>query len=941
MPAVPFLSRTLSLEAMLSEPQSKRHSQPHLQPITLVRGKLNRPPVTSRLVPRPRLGAILAQGLFAPLTLVCAGAGFGKTTLVSSWLSSAPSNLPGAWLTLDENDSDLSTFLSYFVAALRTLFADACAETLALIQAPHHPPAHLLRATLSNDLLQLPGPFVIVLDDYQVLDGKAVHDLVADLLRHWPAFMHMVLISRHTPPLPLARLRAAGQLVEVRSQHLRFTHEEVGAYLERVLDRPLSEPALTRLEQKTDGWIAGVQLVTLSLAETRDPEAFLSTLASADANVADYLVDEVLSRQPVAIQKFLLTTSVLDRFNAAACEAVMEGDNPGWSIRECLDHIERANLFVTALDSQRQWYRYHPLFQDLLQQKLHSEMGSDAVARLHRRAAAWFAGQNLIEEAARHSKEGNDFEQVALAIERGLVDVLNREDRQMLERWLQVLPEDLVRRRPGLRMVKIWTLHFSWQLGALEQELQQVEQMLAESEALMQVDDVRYLRGQLCELNSQAAFFANAPARSIAYARQAFELLPSAWAFPRGGAILYQGLSMQAMGQGQDAEEALLEQYGSLHDRLDGYALRHLMSLGFVYLFSGQLDKARENAHVLLRQASLSGLPTLQGWAQLFLGTVSFHRNDLESARRYFAEIAEARYKIHALIPRDGLAGLALVQFALGETAETWQTLETLRQLDLDRMGYEGDHTRSLRARLLIMSGDAEGAGRWADESTAPVQDRPLLWLEEPRITRARVLIARNSGDDARRALEALETLYESAERTYKMPHHIEILALQALALDALGDTQPARATLREAVALSVPGGFVRIFVELGPPMARMLEEIARETSAGVAKTIGRILVEFPKPSHPADSLLRQTGPGIWRSELVEPLTERELDVLKLMAERRSDKEIAAALTLSPLTVKRHAINIYAKLNVHGRWDAVVKAEELGILNAKTQTPTH
>ena len=407
-----------------------------------------------------------------PLTLVCAGAGYGKTTLVSSWIESLAAGnastapVPAAWISLDERDSDLGLFLRYFTAALRTMFPDACAETISLLRATRQPPFDLLCATLINEIAALPQEFILVLDDYHLITGAAVPDLFGEFERHWPQPMHMVLLSRYTPVLSLASLRAKGHLTEIRMRDLRFTRDETAGYLELLLRKPLGQRAIELLERCTEGWIAGLQLASLSLHNAENPEGLVAGLSGLDAGFADYLTDDVLARQPAAIVWFLLQTAILDRFCLALCEAAISSEE-GWNARRCLAWVEQHNLFVNALDSHDKWYAYHQLFRDVLLQRAMAELAPDRVSALQRRAAAWFAHRGQVDEAVRYALAAGDREMAAGFVAQGLCEALNREDRPTLDRWLSYFPDGFVQDRADLLIVRGWSLALSWQVGSL------------------------------------------------------------------------------------------------------------------------------------------------------------------------------------------------------------------------------------------------------------------------------------------------------------------------------------------------------------------------------------------------------------------------------------------------------------------------------------------
>jgi LuxR family maltose regulon positive regulatory protein len=913
----------------------------------LLRTKLGRPRLPHNLVVRTRLLEVLSHAIDHQLTLVCAPAGFGKTTLVCTWLErraadqpAAAAFLPTVWLSLDENDSDLNLFLRYMIAALRTIFNEACEETLALLQARQPPPDAVLYATLNNELAELPGEAILVLDDYHTIQGVEVHNLLIELARHWPNPLHLVLISRIEPPIPLTGLRAKGRLHEIRTQDLRFTPEETAAYLSKTQFSLMGESALPMLEKRFEGWPAGLHLAALSMRSAGSQEAVLAALSRENPNITGYLVDEVLSHQVPAIHSFLLKTSILDRFCASLCEAVIEESDPAWNARACLDWIERAELFVILLDDNQGWYRYHHLFQELLQQRLAAEMAPDQVASLHCLASAWFEEHGLIDEALHHALAAGDLDLAARQMSSGLCSVINREDWPTLDRWLRQLPEEKIKQHPELLIIRAWVHNFLWRLDLQAQVVQQVAELLdSEAGARLSAEDLQILRGQVLMLRAQFAYFSNEVEEALVLSKEALALLPTSWTFARGAAMLYLGLSMQANGQIQEAVKLLIYEYESCSDKADIYPLIILQTLGYIYLWTDQLEKARQIGQVLIQGATSSGIITMKNWGDYYLGVACYQSNDLEAADQYFTKILNNRFIAHAAAYRDAVAGLVLIHQIKGESSEARQMVESISRADLEETGTEDSQTSSLRARLMLLQGDLEGAHRWVDTFTSPPPDQALLWLEEPQVTRVRVLAARGADADLNLALQILDTLDEIADRTHKIRYKIEILALRALALDAVaqravGDTSQADAALMQALDLAQPGGSIRVFVDLGVPMQRMLRRIARQDHS--MEMIRRILAAFqeddknlPGSASPAEP---RRQPSLANSTLAEPLTRRELEVLTLLRDPLSIKEIALKLNISYATASRHTVNIYAKLGVNGRWNAVTRAEELNIL---------
>lgn len=904
--------------------------------IPLIRAKLYRPPVGQFYVDRPRLNEQLDRGLEGALTLVCAPAGFGKSTMISAWLDGLDAPLPSAWLSLDERDSDITVFTRYLIAALRTISPDACPETLRLLDAPELAPLPHIAALLDNEIAALPPRFVLVLDDYSNITDDRVHELLNELLRHAPPPMHLVLIARRDPPLRLTGLRARGLLAEVRTPGMRFTREEIAAYLRRALPQHTDPALLAQFEQVTEGWGAGLHLTALALRAAAPPEASLVARLSGDAHVTEYLFDEVFSLQPALIQSFLLRTAILDRYCASLASAVLGGDNPGCDAPACIEQIKRADLFIMSLDGRNEWHRYHHLFQSFLLERLAAECSPDQINALQARAASWFAARGLIDEALHHALVAGNHDLAIEVVERGLRNALNLEDAASFERWLSLFPEEIVSSRPGLQIVRAWKLQFSWQLAAQVVILDRVEAMLNSDAARPLTweggSDLRPLRGQIALMRAQQAYFASQPKRAMAFAEEALAHLPQSWVYARGAAVLYSALGRWSAGEGAGLAQSLLDRYESLADKMDTYALRHLLAVCFISVQAGQLERARQAAEAMLHQGQRSGSALIQNWARYFLGLVHLERDELTEADQHFSILTAHRYTTFMAALHDGFAGMALVHQARGDSAAAQQTVQALSEIDLERVGMEDVRTGALRARLQLRQGDVEPAGRWADAFTAPVPDQPILWMDTPHLTRARILIARNRGSDLPAALEILDAVFDVAERTHNATHMMRVLALRALALEMMGEREGAQIAMKDAVALARPGGLIRVFVDLGPPMQAMLRRLSRQGDE--TESIRRILNAFPDSGSTsvAPDASVERSPDRGNGSLVEPLTARELEILELLRGNLSDKEIARELIISLATVQRHTANIYGKLGVHRRSDAVAEAEALGLL---------
>jgi LuxR family transcriptional regulator, maltose regulon positive regulatory protein len=922
-----------------------------MRTVELLDTKLQRPRIPPHYVPRSRLIERLDQGAQQPLTLVCAAAGYGKTTLVSSWIEgfaagtgAATTPLPVAWISLDERDSDLGLFLRYFIAALRTIFPNACAATSNLVRAPRQPSFDLLCTTLSNELAHLPQDFILVLDDHHAIGGTAVPDFLHELARHWPQPLHLVLISRHVPALSLAALRAKGQLTEIRTADLRFTPDETAAFLAQSLRTPLSKSTVELLERQSEGWIAALQLAALYLREAGDPEALLASLSGSDAEFVEYLADDVLSQQPAPVLSFMYQTAILDHFRMALCEAVVEVEDPAWSVRRCVDWLERRNLFLIPLDSHKEWYRYHHMFRSMLLKRLSEELEHRRITGLQRSAAAWFAEQGLIEEALRYALAADDLDLAAQFVNQGLCDVLNREDRPTLERWLGLFRREFIQNRADLLIVKAVSQNIASQLNPMSQTVQRAAVLLeaADRGTLVEAES-KIWHGLLALMSAAVAYFVNDLAGAVGWSDDALALLPEAWSFARGATRIYQSLAMQAAGQGPEAVRLLIHNLEGYGDR-PGYTLRLLLALGGLYYAQAEdLQKVVQTAQRLLEGAERSELRIVQSWGLCLLGLAHYQRNDLAAARPCLARLLDYKYSGNITAVHDGLRHLVLVHHIMGEQAEAWRMLQILVQFDLELIGHEADETHALRAQLWLLSGNLASAAAWADSFTAPVAVRGWPVHDPPHLIKAQVLVARGTAVDVQSALEILNELVDIADRSHNVRLHIPVLALRALALGTQGQAGEAGDSLRslqEAIDLARSGGFLRVFLDLGPRMRELLSRLPKRDVM-----VRRILAEFDdqatsaatgrEEEKPLDQVVA-AGPTSaahhGHQPLIEPLTPRELEILGLLREPISLKELALRLYISYHTARRHTINIYGKLDVNQRWDAVSKAEALGIL---------
>jgi LuxR family maltose regulon positive regulatory protein len=916
-------------------------TNPHELDNVLLQTKLNQPGVTRDLVVRPRLEKMLERGVAGPLTLVVAPAGFGKTTLVSSWLrerSGADSPpTPAAWLTLDEGDQDRVILLRYFIGALRTIFPDACPMTLNLVNSREDAPTRLLSDMLINELELLPSPFILALDDFYTIRDQTVLDFVNDFVQHWPRRMHMIILSRHDPPLPLAALRARGVLTEIRVRDLRFSSEETAEYFSHSFGDSPDESSLSLLQQQLEGWIAGLKMITLSMGGRYVPRALNSALQDGDVYITDYLVDEVNNVQPPAIQRFLMTVSIVDRFSASLCEALIAGDGD-CDARACLDYIATKDLFVTPLDSSREWYRFHRIFRDFLRRRLADTLTPQQLEALHGRAAQWFAAHDLPDQAIYHALRGGDIDMAARVMIDGLRDVLNREDRPTLERWLQLLPEAYIRQNPDLLVMRGWAHAIRWDYEQLAAVLEQIQALL---DAGKQPALTQLFQGQLATVQGHYAYFFNQYDQAVTYCRNSLALLPEDWRYARSIAGTYLSLSLYSIGRAELAEKFITEQYGLRSQTgLDGEVLRLLISRTINAIHAAHYEAAERTAKTLVRQATTIKSVLQQSWGLYLLGLVSYEWNDVEGAARQFSEGLDVSFGFNLIAWRNAMIGLTFAAHALGDGASALETINQLSQMDLESHGVEADDTAAARARLMLMIGDTEAAERWADQYNTPLaRDTLAPLMGRPQLTKARILIARNAAGDLQTATGILNEFDKLAASSFNVRVTIEVLALRALAKLAQGDSAGARECLIRAVELSRRGLFTRTFVDLGPQMQKLLQQIAGH--GPTMKSVSRLLAAFeggPATAAPAPGVARWDNaaqPPDAADGLYESLTPREREILALMAEPIGLKVIAGRMNITYATARRYTISIYDKFDVHSRWEAIDYAVRNGIISSR------
>lgn len=885
----------------------------------ILQTKLTPPPARTDRVSRPRLTQRVSASLECPLVLVCAPAGYGKTSLLGEWLvAEAGRTAAVAWLSLDDDDNDPTRFLTYLVSALTGAGVMDGDNLLSLMHSPQPPAAKVLLTAVLSRLESFPDRFALILDDYHLIIAQSIHEAMMFLLDHLPARMRLVLTSREDPPLPLARLRGRGQLAEIRADELRFTPEETGQFLGQMLGIKLSAGQIKDLDERTEGWIAGLQLAALAMTGREDVEGFISAFTGSHRFILDYLTEEVLSRQPEPVRSFLLQTSILNRLCSSLCDAVT-GSSGGQAM---IEKIERSNLFLTPLDDERAWYRYHHLFGGMLYRHL-QQTQPDVVPDLHRRASLWFEQHGWVSEAIEHMLLSQDSEQAAGLIDRYGDTLWMRGEITTLARWLEVLPKESIQARPRL------ALNYAFIFGLLgsgvetEQQVLRAEQLLREDKQLPQ-DERTALLGRAAASRASLAVLRGYEANVvIAAGDQSLAQLPETDAYWRSWAMAMVGIAYYVVnGDVAEAErwfeEAITVGETAHNSFTNMTALIHLSKL---HMIQGRIQKAEAACERLLAYA---GGAILSGAGLLNRAAVRYERNDLAGA---LEDVLEGRRILRAYparrVPLPGYVMLGWLKHLHGEETEARdlmrQAVEIIHEHDLRQALFP---VAAWQARLWLAQGDLVAAEHWANEIGATIQADLNPALEFEHMTLARVLMAQGRLDEAQ---ALLARLFTAAHRSGRMGREIGISVLQALVASLQGKTDEALESLVYALTLGEPEGYVRTFVDEGAPMASLLREAkARGIAVGY---VTKLLSAFDMAT-----TVKSPPPGKRIGSDIEVLSERELEVLHLIADGASNRDIAQALVVSLGTVKKHLNNIFLKLDAHSRTQVIAAARKQNLL---------
>ncbi|HVP20350.1 MAG TPA: LuxR C-terminal-related transcriptional regulator [Anaerolineaceae bacterium] len=883
-------------------------------PATVLTTKLYIPPPRPRIVDRPRLIERLNDGLRPgrKLTLVSAPAGFGKTTLVSEWLFSC--DRKAAWLSLDEGDNDFARFLTYLVAALQTVEAKIGGGVLVALQSPQPPPIDSILTALLNEIANVPQDFILVLDDYHVIHTKAIEDALAFLLEHLPPQMHLVIATREDPQLPLARYRARGQLTELRAADLAFTPAESAEFLNLVMGLDLSSEEIAALDSRTEGWVAGLQLAALSMQSHPHTASFIQSFTGSHHFILDYLIEEVLQQQPEGIQTFLLRTSILDRLCGSLCDAVLL--NPTATGQEILEKLERTNLFIVPLDNERRWYRYHHLFADLLLQRLYQQQ-RDGVNEYHLRASQWYEDNGLEVEAFHHAAAAQDIIRVARLIEGHGMPLQFRGALGPVLQWLDAQPAAVLDSRPSLWVMYASACSMAGRLKDVEPKLQSAEMAMQGKEPDA---DTRNLIGHIAAIRALLAAFQNQVDAIISQSQRALEYLRPDNLAVRTATIWKLGIAYQLQGDRDAAARAYSDAISVSQASGNLVVLMSATSgLGNVQEGQNQLYAAAENYHRILQLAG-----DAHQWAaceaHLGLARIFYEWNELDTAEQHAQQgirLAKQVTNNERSVALDVV--LSRVKLARGDLASAAELLgQTSQLMRQDNFMDQSPVVAAAQVITYLQQGDLASAADLAQSHALP-------------ISQARVHLAQGHPSQA---LAVLVPYIEEMEGRGWQDEIIKAMALQAVILNALSEADGAIQVLGAALAMGQPGGFIRTFVDEGEPMRLLIadfrlliEKQPGDRSHHLIDYSERLLAAFPLPS-----IVQQSAISNHQSTNIEPLSKRELEVLRLIAQGLSNREISERLFLSLNTVKGHSRIIFDKLQVKRRTEAVARARELGLM---------
>lgn len=917
-------------------------------PIFLLTTKLHRPLAGDSWVPRPALLARLDRGLAHKLILLSAPPGFGKSALVSQWLAQieanavlpqAPANLPkSCWLSLDEGDNQLIQFLYYLVAAIRTCEPAACPTTQSLLSAAQLPSVAYLANVVVSELSALAVELVLVLDNYHLIHSEAVQQVMRHLLRYLPPGLHLVILARSDPPLHLGRLRIEQQITELRASDLRFSVVETHQFLQRQLTHVVADDALAQLHDRTDGWITALQLASIAL-QHQDPHHFLAEFRGSNRLLVRYLVEEVMGQLSAAIRTFLLRTALVSRFCAPLADALLADYLPQGASQTLIEQVEAQNLFVIPLDQSGEWMRYHDLFRDFLRYQVQRIESPATLARLHQTASAWFVKQGLIEEALHHALAAGDQRAASELLINQLHPILERQlPGPTLMRWLAFFPPAMIQTQPQLLLAQLWLSALGIGPAPSHVQYANIETMIR-SELTLRAELRQVLLADLQVLRGVIAYWGGDPHSAITLLQLALDQQPPTHQFARAQALVHLAGAYICIGEPAVGRTLLhtalavekLQRRPTLMILLGGLAIFHLHAgeLANVIDIARQAVVAVDEFDSPTAWQGIGLVETWYAWAHYLLGMVYYEQNELVTAAHHWQQVETMRYRTNPSVYQGSLLGLALIAQAKQAPDAALAYAETAREFVTEiRRPSLLAISASFEVRLALLNGQTADAVRRTQEIETAASQGVAIGMELPPLTRIRALLAVATPETLTEALTFTTTCLRHAENFHNTLQVVQICTLQALVLHGLGRTEEGWDVLAQALSLGERSGMVRTFLDLGSPLAALLRRYA--PAHGRSAYVKQLLAAFPPVDDPAEPYAPTADYASLHS--ITPLTPREVELLRLLCQRLSINEIAAVLFISANTVKKHMNNIYTKLGVRNRREAIAKAEELSLL---------
>ncbi len=874
--------------------------------------KLQTPQLPSDLIPRQKLIKYVNSDIERPLTLVSAGGGFGKSTFVSNWLKTTP--YKNGWFSIDENDSDLRIFLIYFVAAIQKEFPNFGQRINIVILSSELPPINVIANSLINDLNELPELFILALDDLHLIDNKDIFKILTHILKFPPKFFHLVLITRIDPPLPLTQLRSKNMVKDIRASHLRITSKEIERFIRYWIKGKNVQRIVNLLENKLDGWITGLRLAMLhiSLTPERDKN-FEKCLKEANFSAA-YFLEEVLEYLDDNLKDFLLKTSILKNFSPELTSHVLAYSDNNSNCKKIIFQFVKKNFFIIQLDSENKWFRYHHLLQSLLRKELTKVFSKEEIITLHQRAMKWYELHSMFEDAFYHALQTGNNETIAAFVEHHMHKPLNVDKWYLLDRWLKKLPENIIDKSIPLLIAKLWMLHHKNNLWLSNDYLQKIDKLKKTNKINNEIElQIQFFKAVLL-------FFSSQVEESYKLFEYVKDSLSDNKIGMKGITAIYYALVSQMNGKGK---KVVQEFEKLLSDDNIPATYRHLLLGGIVYakLIDGDLFSAEDYSTIIEKFSVTHNDIFVQSWAAYFKGVIHYNYNNLEKAEFYFNKGLDNIYVLNTHAPMDCFAGTLLTLQALGKTKEFDKVYNQMIEFVNERNNpFYKTYSFSLRARLALLNDDLQSAENFMGMADMLFDSgNTLFGIELPRLTNIKLLLAQNTPSKINEAIKNLDEIRKLFEKTRNYSQLIPTLVLQAIAYKKKGNAEKAMNILVAALTKGERGGWISPFVEAGEEIRNLLLEIKSENI--FIDYITRILEKYPTAKKARTSYAK-----------LDQLTNRELDVIALLAKRYSNKEIADALFISPSTVKRHTITIYQKLGVNKRREAVAKALEAGII---------